>query len=168
MGIQNIKGTGLDFVYRWQAWDIHAAQCIALRGSDAEAALSAAQALAASTELGVLEAETLRDAMARAREGRIGRSDLMQGLLARIERNLEAGLQEIEAYSEHRPQDENRVWAWVVRNAERILDAGDAVRRRRHADRVYADLVAGRISSARAAYELKRLTQRQKGGWLGA
>ena len=20
MGIQNIKGTGLDFVYRWQAW----------------------------------------------------------------------------------------------------------------------------------------------------
>lgn len=168
MGIQNIKGTGLDFVYRWQAWDIHAAQCIALRGSDGEAALAAAQSLAASTELGVLEAETLRAATAQAREGRAGQSDLMQGLLARIARNLDAGLAEIDAYSEHRAQDGNRIWAWIVRTTERILDAGDAVRRRRHADRVYADLVAGRISSARAAYELKRLTQRQKGGWLGA
>ena len=53
-----------------------------------------------------------------------------------------------------------------MRTAEKILDAGDAVRRRRRANAVYRDLVAGRIASARAAYELKQLTQRQKGGWL--
>ncbi|GHA80159.1 hypothetical protein [Cognatilysobacter bugurensis] len=168
MGIQNIKGTGLDFIYRWQAWDLHAAQCAALRGEDSEAALAAAQALAGSTELGVLEAETLRNAIAAARESRLGQTDVMQGLLARIERNLEASLQAVAAYGDARPEQSNRAWAWLVQTAERLLDAGDAVRRRRQANRIYADLVDGRIASARAAYELKRLTQRQKGGWLGA
>ncbi len=168
MGIQNIKGTGLDFIYRWQAWDAHAAQSVVLAGTDGDAALAAAQALAASTELGVLELETLGTAIAQARAGRLGQSDLMQSLLARIERNLEAAQQAIDAYSNQGPQNNNRAWAWLVSTAERILDAGDAVRRRRHANRVYADLIAGRISSARAAYELKQLTQRQKGGWLGA
>ncbi len=168
MGIQNIKGTGLDFVYRWQAWDNHAAQCIALQAGDGEAALAAAQGLAASTELGVLEAETVRAAIATVRTGRLGQSDLMLSLLGRIEVNIEAGLQALEAYSNKGQKSDNRAWAWLVRTVERILDAGDAVRRRRHADLVYRDLVAGRISSSSAAYQLKRLTQRQKGGWLGA
>ncbi len=168
MGIQNIKGTGLDFVYRWQAWDIHAAQSVALQGSAADAALAAAQTLASSTELGVLESETLRAAIATTRAGRMGQSDLMQSLLARVERNLDAGLQAVEAYSTQRSENDNRAWAWLVRTAERILDAGDAVRRRRLANLVYAELVAGRIASARAAYELKQITQRQKGGWLGS
>ena len=167
MGIQNIKGTGLDFVYRWQAWDIHAAQSVALRGADGDAALAAAQSLASSTELGVLEIETLGAAIATVRAGRLGQSDLMQSLLARVERNLDAGLQAVEAYSTQQSASDNRAWAWLVHTAERILDAGDAVRRRRRADLVYAELVAGRIASSRAAYELKQLTSRQKGGWLG-
>ncbi|MES2858450.1 MAG: hypothetical protein V4704_04640 [Pseudomonadota bacterium] len=168
MGIQNIKGTGLDFIYRWQAWETHAAQCIALQGTNADAALGAAQALAASTELGVLEVERLQAAIAAARAGRLGQNEVMQSLLARVERGVAAGLEAVETYAHARPDDDNRAWSWLVSTAERILDAGDAVRRRRHADQVYADLVAGRIASPRAAYELKQLTQRQKGGWLGA
>ncbi|MCA1714498.1 MAG: hypothetical protein LC715_05050 [Gammaproteobacteria bacterium] len=167
MGIQNIKGTGLDFVYRWQAWDTHAAQSVALQGTNADAALAAARALATSTELSVLEAETLRAAISTVRSSRLGQSDLMQSLLGRIERNLEEGLEAVDAYSNHRPGNENRAWAWLVRTAERLLDAGDAVRRRRKANLIYADLITGRISSARAAWELKQLTLRQKGGWLG-
>jgi gamma-polyglutamate synthase len=49
---------------------------------------------------------------------------------------------------------------------ERFLDAGDAVKRRKIADQIYEDMIAARISTTRAAYELKKLTQRQKGGWL--
>lgn len=168
MGIQNIKGTGLDFVYRWQAWDVHSGHCRALRGPDPDAALAAAQALAASTELGVLETETLRASIDAARQGRIGQTDLMQSLLGRIERNLDASLQQVSAYSGSAAADGNRAWAWLLRSIERFLDAGDAVRRRRRANLIYADLTAGRIASTRAAYELKQLNQRQKGGWLGA
>jgi len=49
---------------------------------------------------------------------------------------------------------------------EAFLDAGDAVKRRKLADRIYRDLADERISHQRAALELQTLTQRQKGGWL--
>ena len=35
MGMQNIKGTGLDFVYRWQAWALCHEACSELRTPDA-------------------------------------------------------------------------------------------------------------------------------------
>lgn len=54
---------------------------------------------------------------------------------------------------------------WIDR-LEALLDAGDAVRRRKKADRIYRELAAERISSDRAVVELKALTSRQKGGWL--
>ena len=49
---------------------------------------------------------------------------------------------------------------------EGVLDAGDAVRRRKAADRITRDLIAERISPDRAAAELQALIGRQKGGWL--
>jgi hypothetical protein len=42
----------------------------------------------------------------------------------------------------------------------------DGVLRRRRADRVVDELVAGRVSHERAARELRELMKRQKGGWL--
>jgi hypothetical protein len=57
--------------------------------------------------------------------------------------------------------------ATAIDAVEAFLDAGDAVRRRRKADRIYRDMVAERISHDRAALELKKLNSRQKGGWLG-
>lgn len=168
MGIQNIKGTGLDFVYRWQAWDQHAKWCRQLADGDADASLAAAQALAASKELGVLESEAIAEAIAAVRVSQIGQGDLMQVLLARIEQNLAGTLAGIDAYSAQRPREGGRFWSGLIGFAERLFDADDSVRRRTRANRIYADLVSGRIASSRAALELKRLTQRQKGGWLGS
>ena len=48
----------------------------------------------------------------------------------------------------------------------RVVDPGDAVRRRKCANQIYRDLVALRISTERAAMELQKLNKRQKGGWL--
>lgn len=49
-----------------------------------------------------------------------------------------------------------------------MIDAGDAVRRRKRANRIYRDLAEERISGERAVKELKTLNRRQKGGWLWA
>lgn len=57
-------------------------------------------------------------------------------------------------------------WGALIRWFEALLDAGDAVGRRRKADLIYRELAAERISSGRAVVELKKLTTRQKGGWL--
>jgi hypothetical protein len=59
---------------------------------------------------------------------------------------------------------------WLARALDRVerwLDPLDSIRRRGHATQVMKDLVARRISHARAAIEMRRLYERQKGGWLG-
>ena len=61
-----------------------------------------------------------------------------------------------------------KVGAVIVSFLEAFIDAGDAVRRRRKTDRLYKALIAEQISSQRAAAELKKLTSRQKGGWLAS
>ena len=54
----------------------------------------------------------------------------------------------------------------VCAGIEAFLDAGDALKRRKQANRIYKDLIAERISHERAALELQALNSRQKGGWL--
>ena len=54
------------------------------------------------------------------------------------------------------------LWAWL----EDLLDAGDSVKRRRMADRIYRDLQNEQISVDDTISEIRRLNTRQKGGWL--
>jgi gamma-polyglutamate synthase len=56
--------------------------------------------------------------------------------------------------------------ARVAAAMESWLDPLDSVRRRRRAEQLREDLIARRISHARAATEMRRLYERQKGGWL--
>ena len=54
----------------------------------------------------------------------------------------------------------------IVASVEGFFDAGDAVKRRKTANKIYKDLVAERISAENAALKLQALNKRQKGGWL--
>ncbi len=164
MGVQNIKGTGLDFVYRWQAWDTVHTACGMAAGGDPIQAQEGVRTLAAYQEFGVLSEELVRatlDAL-RADPPVPGAAFLDQVELARS--NLDRQMAEVRA-----GMGVTRAaggLSRVVDTAEALLDAGDAVRRRRTADRIYRDLAAERISLDRAALELKKLNARQKGGWL--
>jgi gamma-polyglutamate synthase len=165
MGIQNIKGTGLDFVYRWQAWDRHHALCADLNSGNTEKAFAAAQLLSNSTELGVLENEILRELIEKVKLSRIAQTEAFQITLQKIIGNLDTSIEKINTYA----GDSTSSSGWKARilsALERFLDAGDAVKRRKIADQIYEDMIAARVSTTRAAYELKKLTQRQKGGWL--
>ncbi|SFR50464.1 poly-gamma-glutamate synthase PgsB/CapB [Marinobacter daqiaonensis] len=165
LGMQNIKGPGLDWVYRWQAWDkIHAAGGMILSGNRGEATRGL-QFLASFQEYGLLSAEYMQDLLHRAKELPVAQSESFQAELRLIAANLEG---------RNRPEEEGRspsepsggLWLTLVTWVEQFLDVGDAVRRRRKADRIYRDMVTRRISTARAADELQYLTKRQKGGWL--
>ncbi len=61
-----------------------------------------------------------------------------------------------------------RIALRILDAIEAFLDAGDAVRRRKTANRIYRDLIDERISHERAAKELKYLSKQQAGGWLAA
>lgn len=162
MGMQNIKGTGLDFVYRWQAWEACHKACQQALDSDPGIARRGLDFLGAFQEYGVLSDARVRETIAvlKARGG--GNDAELDAIVARLDAQM-AALEGQGGASEGSAGGGGKLGQLV----EAFLDSTDAVRRRRAADRIYRELIAEQISSQRAAYELKKLTSRQKGGWLG-
>jgi poly-gamma-glutamate synthase PgsB/CapB len=164
MGIQNIKGTGLDFVYRWQAWDTCYRACDKLRSGKPGVMEQGLRELAAFQEFGLLCAEHVRDTLTRARQSAAMQRESFQAELKVIESNLELALEAVRG-----KMNIVRQSGWMLKlleGLEALLDAGDAVKRRKTADQIYRDLINERISVERAVLELQALNKRQKGGWL--
>lgn len=164
MGIQNIKGTGLEFIYCWQAWDSCHAACQSLASRDVARAEQGLSTLAQMQNFGVLSEQCVQQTLATARNARHLQSERHQAELNQIEANLQKAMEQV-----RQRMGTQAASGWlekVCSVAEGFLDAGDAVRRRRKANRIYVDLASQRISHSRAAIELQGLTQRQKGGWL--
>jgi poly-gamma-glutamate synthase PgsB/CapB len=166
MGMQNIKGTGLDFIYRWQAWQACFDAAQPLRAGHSMLTPHSADPLAAFQDYGILCEEYVRDTIVSVQNSdRPQPPKLLQeleGILNRLEASLDA-------IREKNQTSQSSGQGWLSRCVMRIeefLDSGDAVRRRGKADQIYADLVQERISRDRAITELQALTQRQKGGWL--
>ena len=168
MGMQNIKGTGLDFVYRWQAWELcHAAGEKLLSKKQATVA-EGLQELKSFKEYGVLSKNYVHNLLDKVKDNKIMQSELFQAELAEVENSLNEQLSVLETSSVQSDNSgkDNRVFKAVVNFTEKVVDIGDAVKRRKKADLIYKDMAAQRISHNRAALELQELTKRQKGGWL--
>ena len=164
MGIQNIKGTGLDFVYRWQAWKQCHDACVNLRSEDPTRFRDGLGKLTTFQEYGLLTDEYVKESLIIAHNSLHAESSLVRAQLEQIAANIRTADQRVstELGSAHKQ-------GWIERIIlllEGFVDAGDAVRRRRTANRIYADMVTQRISHERATAELLKLTQKQKGGWL--
>lgn len=173
MGMQNIKGTGLDFVYRWQAWEAVSKACDQALDADEAIAAKGIGVLAGFQEYGRLSEARVKAAVSTLR----ARAELPTGIgpaqLDAIVARLDEQIAAVEdarlgpgAADAGGKRLSERFATYAVSLLEGVLDGGDAVRRRRKADRIYEALVAEQISNPRAAVELKKLTSRQKGGWL--
>lgn len=174
MGMQNIKGTGLDWVYRWQAWETVWKACQQMREDDPGVVERAFRTLGAFQEFGILSEAEMRSSINYLRNvGELPPSITLQqvdALEVRLDEQLAqlAGEDDAGEGAHEAPQGRfSALGARLLDTAEAFLDAGDAVRRRKASDRIYDALIAEQISSQRAAAELKKLTSRQKGGWLG-
>jgi poly-gamma-glutamate synthase PgsB/CapB len=165
MGIQNIKGTGLDFVYRWEAWHACHRACALLRSPQAALAEQGLRELAAFQDYGIVCEEYVRETVRIAQQFPHARREDFQAQLRLILSQLDDSMQALRERLARGSQGSGRL-ARIVSAVEAFFDAGDAVRRRRRANRIYADLIAERISPERAALELQALNSRQKGGWL--
>ncbi|MEO7654957.1 MAG: hypothetical protein ABIS23_04645 [Sphingomicrobium sp.] len=163
MGMQNIKGTGLDFVYRWHAWEVVHLACADASSGDQARQQRGLQSLATFREFGVLSEERVRATLEWIRHEGAATGEITESQLDLIASQLEEQLSNLDRSSQAGASAGRSKWIDAL---EAILDAGDAVRRRKKADRIYHELAAERISSDRAIAELKALTSRQKGGWL--
>lgn len=166
MGIQNIKGTGLDFVYRWYAWGTCHDACAQFKSAWPAEAERGLAALARFQEYGLLCEEHVRATAEEVRHNPLLQREHLQAQLSVVLSNLDEAMREVHA-SLSRVRETGGLRARLIQGIEALLDAGDAVRRRKKANRIYEDLIAERISIDRAILELQGLTKRQKGGWLG-
>ncbi len=182
MGMQNIKGTGLDFVYRFQAWDTCFEACEATQDRRLAVAEKAITALVAMPVIGQLCIEKLLDTIAQCRNNKtLQRSDLQSQLdilKTRVDEAQSSFYQSASSSPNHH-HDSKQIekpsqWRkhmqtlhqWSYQWAEEFFDVNDSIRRREKADLIYRDYVTCRISRQRAVVELRKLNKRQKGGWL--
>ncbi|MDD1622428.1 MAG: HEAT repeat domain-containing protein [Methylococcaceae bacterium] len=166
MGMQNIKGPGLDFVYRWQAWEVCHKACQQLSGSSQTEFSKGLQTLDAFKDFGFLEEDTVRSTIEMAKTRDLGQTELHQAQIHVIANNLEQSLKQLRASGSTSVQSQGKWLDGFINAIEAFLDVGDAVKRRKLADRIYQDLIAQRISYERAVVELQKLNKRQKGRWL--
>jgi poly-gamma-glutamate synthase PgsB/CapB len=158
IGVQNIKGTGLDFVYRWVSMGRVSRLLEGLGSSIASDRSEALRGLAAHDDYGIVDATIAREAVRRARQ-----DDAELGLEAYDA--VEAVLsQVIDARAAKHSTGGKRTGSDRFKNVLRTtLDFADAVLRRSAADRVVDDLTAGVISHATAARRMRSIIERGKG-----
>ncbi|MDN7135964.1 hypothetical protein [Pseudidiomarina terrestris] len=166
IGVQNIKGTGLDFIYRWQAWDkVHSNARILRESRDLTDIQAAARVLATWQEYGVLDAEFVEATVAIARERQICQQESIQADLRIIEQQLKR--QQEETAKILSQSSAGGGWQYkVLRTIEAFLDSGNAIKRRKTSNAIYDAMLKNTISTERATVELAALNKAQKGDWL--
>lgn len=177
MGMQNIKGTGLDFVYRFHAWDTCFEACEATQDRRLVVAEKAIAALIAMPEIGQLCIEKLAITIQRCRTNKLLQRTDLQLQLDILEKRIEtasrsdhqvaaAGTKNQSLHRTDLKHAAGQLHQWSLQWAEEFLDVNDSIRRREKAELIYRDYVTCRISRQRAVVELRALNKRQKGGWL--
>ncbi|MCA9211462.1 MAG: hypothetical protein KDB27_00220 [Planctomycetales bacterium] len=169
MGVQNIKGTGLDFVYRFQAWAACYEACDLVRSRDIQDVHKGLQALSLMPQIGQL-CDAYVAATLQQLESSVFASDpevtsLSQNVSNRLEESRQELAESLSAGDEQ--SSGSGRFDWLLDTLEQYFEINDAVRRRNAADQVYADLATERISRHQAVEQIRKINKRQKGGWLG-
>jgi hypothetical protein len=158
MGAQNIKGTGLDFAYRWIAFDRTVRLAAALASASGEDALALSAELARTQDAGVLDGPV---ALAALRAAAMRESDAVAQAMWADVATIEARQRQREEALSQRRQERGGPLARALAS---FVDVHAGVRRRHRADAILDDLVAGHVSHDHAARALRELMKSQKNG----
>jgi hypothetical protein len=164
MGAQNIKGTGLDFAYRWISLDKVTAMIPALESRDERTRMDAIRWFGYYKEYGILDSGLAIDALERAKEFGVNQT-------AGAQQQIEIAVNYVKAEYEKAiaklgEAKRSGFLSHIFSIFEQLLDTRDSMKRRKEAKSIIDDLSNGRISHEQASVLLRNLTTRQKGGWL--
>ena len=163
MALQNIKGTGLDFFYRWQAWENFDTLCDAITSDDENNVEGALTNIAAFKNLDILWLDKLSKSLEVLRNKDFYK-DNIKVLAEKVSEKLNST--NMDSYKTVNKDESSKLKKFLFNSLENFLDPGDAIKRRKNTDKIYRQLTAGRISCTKAIKELQDTTKRQKGGWL--
>ncbi|HVH06536.1 MAG TPA: hypothetical protein VNE71_11110, partial [Myxococcota bacterium] len=162
MGTQNIKGTGLDFVYRWLALDLVVKTLKEQHSPREDRRVAALAELESFEDHGLVDTGLARAILARPPPHRPSPDEVAarQRIAAKVEtiwQRRKAALVE---------QKKAGLLDRVAKWGEGVLDWVDSMHRTHTSRRILDDLVDHRISHGRASIEQRKLVGRIKGGWL--
>jgi poly-gamma-glutamate synthase PgsB/CapB len=162
MGIQNIKGTGLDFVYRWLALDQTMARLKRLDAAEPAARIAALRELESFEDYGLVDTAIAAIVLGDHARRSLGEEEALytRNALERVRGIHEERKRALEQAAQA------DLWGRIIGQVERLIDPLDSIRRRSRSRSVMRDLIDHRISHGRAAKEMRALYDRQGGGWL--
>ncbi|MEM7158554.1 MAG: hypothetical protein AAF799_37285 [Myxococcota bacterium] len=169
MGTQNIKGTGLDFVYRWLAVDAVVAELKILQGPEDDGRLGALERLQAFADHGVMDLGLLHRYLRENEPRGAAERAPFDRLKSKVEPAYKKKRAPFEAATGPDAPGGKKKKTWVESAASWIegwLDFLDGARRFHGSAAIMKDLVHGRVSHPRAAVLMREIYAREKGGWL--
>jgi hypothetical protein len=165
MGMQNIKGTGLDFAYRWVSLANIQAAITRLDDDNNEVRRKGLDYLLEYDDYGIMDAPLAITALKTYRKKAVREfPEIIPQLdecIGRIQRDLDISHTQIK--SETRYRNLRSIFLWIL---EQLREAGDSKRRKRQVNQVMTDLFNQRISHVKAKKVLHEIKSRQDGGWL--
>jgi hypothetical protein len=162
-GCQNIKGTGLDFVYRFTSYERVTSWLRELEEQPDDRAMTLSS-LQAHTDYGLFDATLAYDFAERAQaSNELAWQPHQVALKALCDR---LGPLRQEKAARLRTAQRQSLLMRLCGYIEPFVDHLDAIRRHRRSVHIMRQLVSGKMSQARAVETLRALTGRQKGGWL--
>ena len=165
MALQNIKGTGLDFFYRWQAWESCYELCQNVkRATNNEQLELALRELSKISNSEILVLDTIAELVSKLIESK-NNSGPVNLLLCELKKKF-ARKSHTKSKALSKAGNKKLNSSLTLKLIENFLDPGDAIKRRREADCIYNDLAKCRISYNHAITNLQKINKRQEGGWL--
>ncbi|MCP4149748.1 MAG: hypothetical protein GY757_18525 [bacterium] len=165
MGIQNIKGTGMEFVNRWFAFEACFRACEKLAADDPVSRKKGMDALVGLRDFGLLSEFTVEKALEAVGDSGDMHDELFHSNLLISETNFKNNMKEVK--DNLLKQGEKKGFlAGMVDWLERFIDPLAGVKRKKKVKRIYRDLTGERISQQQATTQLKILKKAQEGGWL--
>jgi gamma-polyglutamate synthase len=162
MGTQNIKGTGLDFIYRWLALDAVCLGLPKLESDDEQTRLEALRSLDAHSDFGFTDTGMLVKRLPEYTKGSAQEASLRNALREKAKLIHEQKLVKLDSAGGASAKG-GKFWTWV----EGWVEFLDGAVRYRQSRQLVSDLQNFRVSHNKMAVEMREIYARAKGGWLG-
>lgn len=149
VGVQNIKGTGYDFMQFWRRWEDTVELIKHLSQKNTELADIAIKKLSQSKHFSFAERDLLNIHIKEIKRSKFSQRQSFQAMIEILEEKLSS-----KTTREKREKREKRSIAHFLKP---FLTMGSSIQRKRTVDRIYSDWANFRISSINAAAQLERL-----------
>lgn len=163
MGTQNIKGTGLDFIYRWLALDAVYTGLAKLDSDNEQVRLEALRTLDGHSDFGFTDTGMLVRRLPEYHKGGPQEAALRNALREKARIVHEQKLAKLDSNVGGAAAKGGKFWTWV----EGWIEFLDGAQRYRFSRQLVDDLINFRVSHNKMAVEMREVYARTKGGWLG-